>query len=69
MICNIVYCYKPGKYVVTTPPHGLDYQVSSTQFYCLKHARDTFKLNVIMYLTGVKVYKVECIAKDEKGIF
>ena len=60
MKCKYGYCRTPGSYVVTNPHRDLQGQVEKEQFYCLRHARETFKSDSIVFKDGsiIEVYNV-----------
>ena len=59
MKCKYGYCRLKAHYVVANPSKGLQDQVDREQFYCLIHARETFKTDSITFKEGVvTVYNV-----------
>ena len=65
MVCKNMFCTRHASYIVTNPDKGLDERMVKENVYCLQHARQIFRSDVVIFTHGVKMYKVELIAQKE----
>ena len=62
MVCRDIHCHKTAHYIVVNPKAGLEEQLDK-HMYCLKHAREVFRLDALVHSHNVAIYRVELITE------